>query len=64
MNGIRAARAVYLAAVAAFLALLTCAAMPPALAQKTTVVPKTNAQVRFSYAPIVKRAAPAVVNVY
>lgn len=36
----------------------------PALAQTPRVVPPTRAAVNFSYAPIVKRVAPAVVNVY
>ncbi|MDH3580871.1 MAG: Do family serine endopeptidase [Hyphomicrobiales bacterium] len=49
--------------------LLLCAAfaLVPAdtFAQaQTTIVPKSQAQIRLSYAPIVKRAAPAVVNVY
>jgi len=35
----------------------------PALAQDK-VVPDSQAQITYSYAPIVKRAAPAVVNVY
>ena len=29
-----------------------------------TTVPKSQGQVQLSFAPIVKRAAPAVVNVY
>lgn len=37
--------------------------MHAAIAQ-TTIVPQSKEQVRLSYAPIVSRAAPAVVNVY
>jgi len=37
------------------------AALP--VAAQTTIVPKSSAQIRLSYAPIVKRASPAVVNV-
>ena len=32
--------------------------------QAETKVPQTRADVRMSFAPVVKRAAPAVVNVY
>ena len=35
-----------------------------AQAETTRVVPATNAQLAFSYAPLVKSAAPAVVNIY
>ncbi|MDG3441897.1 DegQ family serine endoprotease [Nitrospirillum amazonense] len=45
-----------LVAVAAGLALT-----PPALAQQ---VPQSREQITLSYAPLVKRAAPAVVNIY
>ncbi len=34
------------------------------LTELEKTVPRSRAEVRFSYAPIVKRAAPAVVNVY
>jgi serine protease Do len=44
-------------------AALILAAAPPALAQ-TRAVPKSKAEVEWSFAPLVKRAAPAVVNVY
>jgi Do/DeqQ family serine protease len=44
-----------------FMTLLTVAA--PAHAQ-TRVVPESTAQVQLSFAPIVKRVAPAVVNIY
>jgi Do/DeqQ family serine protease len=46
-----------------FVAMLA-AAGGGALAQATKKVPETKEQIRFSYAPVVKRAAPAVVNVY
>ncbi|WP_298427974.1 DegQ family serine endoprotease [Rhodoblastus sp.] len=36
----------------------------PARAEETRAIPQSAAQVKFSYAPIVKKAAPAVVNVY
>ena len=36
-------------------------AMP---AQAARVVPQTKAEIEFSFAPLVKRAAPAVVNIY
>jgi Do/DeqQ family serine protease len=40
------------------------AAGAPAAAQDTRVVPSSPAQITLSYAPVVKRVAPAVVNVY
>ncbi len=49
--------------VTAFIFLLA-AAMAPALAQTTRAVPQSRGDVMLSYAPIVKRVAPAVVNVY
>ena len=36
----------------------------PALAQQDRRVPASGAELRLSYAPIVQRAQPAVVNVY
>jgi serine protease Do len=36
----------------------------PALAQETAVVPVSSEQVKLSYAPVVKRVSPAVVNIY
>jgi len=42
---------------------LIAGAMAPALAEDKQV-PKSAGEVRLSYAPIVKRVAPAVVNVY
>jgi serine protease Do len=36
----------------------------PGLAQTDKVVPESREQVTFSYAPVVKRTAPAVVNIY
>jgi serine protease Do len=45
------------------LVLLTLIGVPPALAADPGV-PQSRAAVRMSFAPIVKRAAPAVVNVY
>ncbi len=46
------------------LALLLVLAFEPAGAQNARVVPSSPAQVMLSYAPVVKRVAPAVVNVY
>jgi serine protease Do len=40
-----------------------CAALP-ALAQTPRAIPQSREQVTLSFAPLVKRAAPAVVNVY
>jgi serine protease Do len=40
------------------------ATVTPGLAQTDKVVPESRAQVTFSYAPVVKRTAPAVVNIY
>ena len=50
----------------AILAVFVCAVLPwtQALAQGPRVVPQTPADARLSYAPIVARVAPAVVNVY
>jgi len=45
-----------------FAALFLLAFSPPAVAQK--VVPESAAAIKQSFAPVVKRAAPAVVNVY
>ncbi|HEY7243608.1 MAG TPA: DegQ family serine endoprotease [Xanthobacteraceae bacterium] len=49
--------------LAAVLLLIAGAALPGALAQERRV-PSSPAEVRLSYAPIVQRVAPAVVNVY
>jgi Do/DeqQ family serine protease len=46
------------------LALLLALGAHPAAAQDTRVVPSSPAQITLSYAPVVKRVAPAVVNVY
>jgi Do/DeqQ family serine protease len=46
------------------LAVLLAVAAQPAAAQDTRVVPSSPAQITLSYAPVVKRVAPAVVNVY
>ena len=45
------------------LTVLTILATAPAMAQ-TGVVPQSREQVRLSFAPVVKRVAPAVVNVF
>ncbi|MEQ8702179.1 MAG: DegQ family serine endoprotease [Bauldia litoralis] len=42
---------------------LTVAAMPGASAQTVKTIPDTMAQVRLSFAPVVKRVTPAVVNI-
>src|SRR5262245_19856388 len=49
-----------------FAAILAVAALVPAAAfgQDNRVVPSSPGEVRLSYAPVVKRVAPAVVNVY
>lgn len=41
--------------------LICCAALP---VQAQTQVPKSQAQISLSFAPLVKEAAPAVVNIY
>jgi len=46
------------------LALLTSAALVVPAAAQERVVPDTQAQVQLSFAPVVRQAAPAVVNVY
>ncbi len=46
------------------LALVLALESAGALAQPVKKVPETKEQINFSYAPVVKRAAPAVVNVY
>ena len=46
-----------------FAAASLCAALPAA-SQTVRQVPQTAAQVQLTFAPIVKRVAPAVVNVY
>ncbi len=51
------------AAVLALLSLMLVGSQGPAEAQRKEP-PPSRAAVQFSYAPIVKRAAPAVVNVY
>lgn len=43
--------------------LLALAVAGPAIAAER-VVPESREQIRFSYAPVVKKAAPAVVNIY
>ena len=45
-------------------ALALCLAAAPALAQAQKAVPASQALVQLSLAPVVKRAQPAVVNVY
>jgi Do/DeqQ family serine protease len=43
---------------------LACLAAAPAVAQEAKVAPDSKAALQFSFAPIVKRVVPAVVNVY
>jgi Do/DeqQ family serine protease len=50
-------------AIALAVAAVSVAAAPPVAAQRREVPPSREA-LQFSYSPIVKRAAPAVVNVY
>ncbi len=59
---IRAGRNGLIGAFMAFFILLAGDAMNLAQAQRQA--PRTQAQLQYSFAPIVKRAAPAVVNVY
>ncbi len=47
-------------AIAALFALL----LGPALAQAQKVVPQSPEEVHLSFAPVVKKVRPAVVNVY
>ncbi|HZD25984.1 MAG TPA: DegQ family serine endoprotease [Alphaproteobacteria bacterium] len=47
----------------ALLLTLTIAAVP-ALAQQHKAVPESRQQIQLSFAPLVKQAAPAVVNIY
>lgn len=42
---------------------MVCAAILPAAASSQTV-PENLAQVQLSFAPVVRQAAPAVVNIY
>lgn len=49
-------------AVLIFTAGLACAL--PAMAEQWRIVPESSTQIQYSFAPIVKRVAPAVVNVY
>jgi Do/DeqQ family serine protease len=48
----------------ALFSLLIALAPAPLLAQDARVVPNSPAQLTLSFAPVVKRVAPAVVNVY
>lgn len=50
--------------VGAALAMGSDLATDPASAQATAQVPQDQAQISLSFAPVVKRAAPAVVNIY
>jgi serine protease Do len=47
-----------------FALLLAAACLAPPAQAQTRAVPESREAVKFSYAPIVKRVAPAVVNVY
>jgi len=51
-------------AVLLAIAVLAPAFSPPARAQDNRVVPSSPGELKLSYAPVVKRVAPAVVNVY
>lgn len=46
------------------LMLVLIVALLPALAQAETVIPTGRAQISLSFAPVVRKAAPAVVNIY
>src|SRR5438046_1311137 len=52
------------AAVVVALAVLGLTAVPPDAWSQERRVPASPNEVRLSYAPVVQRAAPAVVNVY
>ncbi len=45
-------------------ALAVCLSAGPVLAQAQRVAPPARAEVQFSFAPVVRKAMPAVVNVY
>ena len=65
MNCPRFGMGLFLAAMSApVLAPLADAILPPAKAQRQTVPPPSLAAAQYSFAPIVKQAVPAVVNVY
>jgi Do/DeqQ family serine protease len=49
---------------AVFIVAAGLAAVLPAVAEQWRIVPETSTQIQYSFAPIVKRVAPAVVNVY
>ena len=59
-------RALRIAAIslAALLSMTAIAAAQPRTAQSETVQPQTDLDLRATYAPVVERAAPAVVNIY
>ncbi len=46
------------------MALFLCAALAPHAASAETRVPKSQAEISLGFAPLVKAAAPAVVNIY
>jgi Do/DeqQ family serine protease len=50
--------------ITALLALLAWGSPAPALAQPAKRLPESQAEVRLSFAPLVKEVAPAVVNIY
>ena len=61
----RSGLAMLLAALAAPAAVhLATALLPPAAAQRNVAPPPSRAAAQYSFAPIVKTASPAVVNVY
>ena len=49
---------------AAVMAVALLSAMPAAVSAQTKVVPSSRAETMLSFAPLVKTAAPAVVNIY
>ena len=57
-------RFTFLAAALALTGFVTSPAFVQTANSQTKVVPDTKAAITYSYAPIVKQAAPAVVNVY
>jgi len=45
-------------------ALVVSETLPGARAEDAPAVPKSRAEIAFSFAPVVKKAQPAVVNVF
>jgi Do/DeqQ family serine protease len=61
---IAAVRSAGLRLAALLFALLSVAAAAPPASAQEAVVPESAEQIRLSFAPVVKKVAPAVVNIY